>query len=89
MCVSGHNYKNSKFFGKLLNIKNGDTIQISDLNGKTLNYKVYDTFIVDPQDTSCTSQLTNGKIEVTLITCYYENGNAHATKRFIVKARVE
>ena len=85
----GHNYKNSKFFGKLLNIKNGDTIQISDLNGKTLNYKVYDTFIVDPQDTSCTSQLTNGKIEVTLITCYYENGNAHATKRFIVKARVE
>ena len=89
LCVSGHNYKNSKFFGKLLNIKNGDTIQISDLNGKTLNYKVYDTFIVDPQDTSCTSQLTNGKIEVTLITCYYENGNAHATKRFIVKARVE
>ena len=89
MCISGHNYKNSKFFGKLLNIKNGDTIQISDLNGKTLDYKVYDTFIVDPQDTSCTSQLTNGKIEVTLITCYYENGNAHATKRFIVKARVE
>lgn len=26
LCVSGHNYKNSKFFGKLQNIKNGDII---------------------------------------------------------------
>lgn len=88
LCISGHNYKNSKFFGKLQNIKNGDIIQITDFNGNTLDYKVYNTYIVDPDDTSCTSQLTNGKIEITLITCYYENGNAHATKRFIVKARV-
>lgn len=88
LCVSGHNYKNSKFFGKLQNIKNGDIIQITDLNGQTLDYKVYDTKIVDPSDTSCTSQLTNGNIEITLITCYYENGSAHASKRFIVKARV-
>ena len=71
LCVSGHNYKNSKFFGKLQNIKNGDIIQITDLNGQTLDYKVYDTKIVDPSDTSCTSQLTNGNIEITLITCYY------------------
>ena len=88
LCVSGHNYKNSKFFGKLQNIKNGDIIQITDLNGQTIDYKVYDTKIVDPSDTSCTSQLTNGNIEITLITCYYENGSAHASKRFIVKARV-
>ena len=88
LCVSGHNYKNSKFFGKLQNIKNGDIIQITDLNRQTLDYKVYDTKIVDPSDTSCTSQLTNGNIEITLITCYYENGSAHASKRFIVKARV-
>ena len=33
LCISGHNYKNSKFFGKLQNIKNGDIIQITDLNG--------------------------------------------------------
>lgn len=88
LCISGHNYKNSKFFGKLQNIKNGDIIQITDLNGQTLDYKVYDTKIVDPSDTSCTSQLTNGNIEITLITCYYENGSVHASKRFIVKARV-
>lgn len=88
LCISGHNYKNSKFFGNLQNIKNGDVVKITDLEGKTLNYKVYDTYTVEPDDTSCTSQLTNGKIEITLITCYYENGSAHATKRFIVKARV-
>ena len=88
LCIIGHNYKNSKFFGKLPNIQNGDTIQITDMNGNTLNYSVYDNYTVIPEDTSCTSQLTNGKIEVTLITCYYENGNAHATKRLIVKARV-
>ena len=87
LCIIGHNYKNSKFFGKLPNIQNGDTIQITDMNGNTLNYSVYDSYTVTPEDTSCTSQLTNGKIEVTLITCYYENGNAHATKRLIVKAR--
>ncbi len=89
LCITGHNYKNSKFFGKLPNIQNGDIIQITDLNGKTLDYTVYNTYVVDPEDTSCTSQLTDGKIEVTLITCYYENGNAHATKRLIVKARVQ
>ena len=87
LCIIGHNYKNSKFFGKLHNIQNGDTVQITDMNGNTLNYSVYDSYIVTPEDTSCTTQLTNGKIEVTLITCYYENGNAHATKRLIVKAR--
>ncbi len=87
LCITGHNYKNSKFFGNLINIKNDDIIKITDLNGKTLDYKVYDTFVVEPENTACTSQLTNGNIEVTLITCYYENGNAHATKRFIVKAR--
>lgn len=89
LCITGHNYKNSKFFGKLENIKIGDIVEITDLNGKTLNYKVYATDIVDPEDTSCTSQLTNGNIEVTLITCHYQPGDTKATKRFVVKARAE
>lgn len=89
MVVIGHNYKNSKFFGKLPNIKNGDIIKITDLNDKTLDYKVYDTYIIDPEDNSCTSQLTNGQTEITLITCYYEKGQTHATKRFVVKAVAE
>lgn len=89
MVVLGHNYKNNKFFGKLPQIEIGAIVKITDLKGKTLDYKVYDTYVIEPEDSSCTSQLTNGKTEITLITCYYENGNVHATKRFVVKARAQ
>lgn len=87
LCILGHNYKNSKFFGKLPNIEKNAIVQITDVSGRTLEYKVYETSIVEPDDTSCTSQLTDGHTEITLITCYYENGNTHATKRFVAKAR--
>ena len=87
LCILGHNYKNAKWFGKLSTIQKDAIIQITDLKGRTLDYKVYETAIVDPNDTSCTSQLTNGNIEVTLITCYYETPKGKATKRFVAKAR--
>lgn len=87
LCILGHNYKNSKFFGKLPNIKKNAIINLTDISGRTLEYKVYSTSIVSPEDNTCTSQLTNGNTEITLITCYYENGSKHATKRFVVKAR--
>ena len=87
LCILGHNFKDSKFFGNLLNIEKNAIVKITDIDGNTLDYKVYETSIVDPDDTSCTSQLTDGHTEVTLITCYYENGNSYATKRFVVKAR--
>ncbi len=87
LCILGHNYKNSKFFSKLPNIQKDAIVEITDLDGKTLEYKVYETSIIDPDDMSCTSQLTNGHTEVTLITCYYENPTGKATKRFVAKAR--
>ena len=52
------------------------------MNGKTLQYTVYDTYTVDPSNTDCTSQLTNGETEITLITCTKD-----FKKRFVVKAR--
>ena len=87
LCILGHNYKNSKFFGNLPNIQKDAIIQITDLKGRTLEYKVYETAIVSPEDMSCTTQLTNGHTEVTLITCYYETPTGKATKRFVAKAR--
>jgi len=83
-CIVGHNYNDEKFFGKLNNIKIGEFVQLTDMSGKTLQYKVYDTYIVDPDDTDCTSQLTNGEIEITLITCTRD-----FKQRFIVKARAQ
>ena len=68
-CIVGHNYKSGKMFGKLSQMKSGDTIKLTDLSGKTLEYKVYDRYVVDPENVACTSQITNGLKEVTLITC--------------------
>lgn len=80
--IVGHNYRNKKMFGKLSEIKIGDEIQLQDLTGRTLKYTVYDRKIVSPDDTSCTSQKTNGNKEVTLITC-----TNYGTQRLIIKAR--
>ena len=81
LCIAGHNYKNSKFFSKVPTLEIGDIIEIKDLNGMTVKYSIYDKYIVEPDDISCTSQLTGGKKEVTLITCTNDN-----KKRYIVKA---
>ena len=68
-CIVGHNYRNEKFFSKVPSLVVGDEIQLTDLSKRTLTYKVYDVYTVDPNDTSCTTQMTGGKKEVTLITC--------------------
>ena len=82
-CIVGHNYDGKDiFFGKLHKLQNGDVIELQDKTGTTLKYKVYNKFIVEPTDVACTSQLTNGKKEVTLITCS-EGGKT----RLIVKCR--
>lgn len=68
-CIVGHNYRNTRFFSKVPTLVIGDTIQITDLSGRTITYEVYDKHTVDPNDTRDTTQLTGGKKEVTLITC--------------------
>ncbi len=82
-CITGHNYRNSRFFSKVPTLVNGDIIEITNLStGNTMSYSVYDKFEVDPTDTSCTSQHTNGQKEITLITCTNDS-----KRRVIVKAR--
>lgn len=68
-CIVGHNYRNSKFFSKVPTLKIGDTIELTDMKGKTVTYALYDLYIVDQSDVSCTDQNTEGRREVTLITC--------------------
>ena len=82
LCIAGHNYKNSKFFSKVPTLQLGDKIEITDLSGRMLTYTIYDKFIVNPDELECTSQLTNGKKEITLITCTNDNKQRH-----IIKAR--
>lgn len=68
-CIVGHNYRNNKFFSKIPNMELGDTIQLTDASGRTINYRLYDKYIVNPENQACTDQETHGKKEVTLITC--------------------
>ena len=79
--MAGHNYRNDKFFSKVLTLEAQDIIEIEADNRK-IEYEVYDKYEVFPDDDSCTDQNTNGKREVTLITCTNDS-----KKRVIVKAR--
>ena len=81
-CIVGHNYHNKKFFSKAAELKKGDKIYITDKNNKTLEYKVYDNYVVNPDNLKCTSQLTNGETDITLITC-----TMSGKQRTIIKAR--
>ena len=82
-CIVGHNYANGKLFGKLSQMEIGDIATLKDnATGKTVTYEAYDKYVVNPDDVSCTSQLTNGKKEITLITC-----KNFGTQRLIIKCR--
>lgn len=81
-CIIGHNYRNTKFFSKVPTLENGDIIELVDLSGRKIQYEVYYKTVVPEGDTKDTSQLTNGRKEVTLITCTNDSKN-----RVIVKAK--
>lgn len=82
LCIAGHNYVDYRFFSRLNELKKGDSIEIYDLTGKKILYKVYDIFEINPSDFSCTNQDTNGQKVITLLTCNNVNG-----RRLVVKAK--
>lgn len=82
LCIIGHNMKNDKFFSKLSDLQMGDKVFITSNNKKEMTYYVYDKYEINDNDMSCTSQETNGQIELTLITC-----TSKKEKRLVVKCR--
>ena len=80
-CIVAHNYRNAKFFSKVPELENGDIVEITDLNNRTIQYVVYDKYVVCEDDRTCSSQKTDGRKEVTLITCTDDSEN-----RVVVKA---
>lgn len=82
LCIAGHNYVDYKFFSRLNELNINDKIKIFDLNGNSIEYKIFDIFETLPTDTSCTSQNTNGLRIITLVTCNNVNG-----KRLVIKAK--
>ena len=80
-CIAGHNYITKNMFHDLKNLSIGDTFTLIDTNHHEGFYKIYSVETVEPNETQCLSQKTDGRIEVTLITC-----TTDSSKRIIVKA---
>ena len=80
-CISGHNYVVKNMFHNLKKLDVNDEIFLTDLKNRTYKYKIYKKETVLPKETECLSQITNGRIELTLITC-----TADSSKRIILKA---
>ncbi len=80
-CIAGHNYITKNMFHDIKKLSNDDIILLTDLEGNKVEYKVYEMKTVSPSETDCLSQKTDGKVELTLITC-----TTDSSKRIIVKA---
>lgn len=79
--IVGHNNWNREFFSNLDKLEINDIINITDHNKNTLSYKVYEISKINQNDFSCLNQDTNGKVELTLITCIKYQKN----KRLVLK----
>ena len=82
LCIAGHNFDDERFFSKLSSLNIGDIIEIYAPANVCVYYKIYDMYEIKKNDMRCTSQETNEKKEITLITCNNIN-----KKRLIVKAQ--
>ena len=82
--IAGHNYNNSLFFGKNKNLKIGDKIYITDMQGNRVEYTIYNKYYAPEGENSYMTRDTQGKKEVTLYTC-----DATGANRLIVCARAD
>ncbi len=81
-CIAGHNFRNKNMFHDLKKLEIGDRVILKDNNIGVVEYEIYDIYTVTPDNVTCLSQETNGKREITLITCTNDS-----KKRIIIKAR--
>ena len=83
LCIIAHNYRRrGVFFSDVPKLVVGDIVEIQDLSQRTIQYEVYDVHTVLPDNVSDTTQKTNGRKEVTLITCTNDS-----KQRVIVKCK--
>jgi len=80
--IAGHNNIDGTMFGNTDRLEEGDIIELTGLDGKKVQYKIFKQYIIDPEDVSCVKSVKTGTREVTLITC--QNGHKN---RLVTKAR--
>ena len=80
--VAGHNNRDGTMFGKTNRLEIGDIIKMTGLDNKTIEYKIFDIYSIDPNDVSIVNSVDVETREITLITCTKGHKN-----RLITKAR--
>lgn len=82
LTLVGHNNKDGTMFGKTKKLEIGDLIELKNLNNQMITYKIFDKYVIEPNDVSCIESVGDNTKEVTLITC--TNGNKN---RLVIKAQ--
>lgn len=80
--MAGHNYIDGTMFGKTKKLNIGDKIEMTDLTGRTVEYEIFDKYVIDPNDVTCVNSVQENTREITLLTC--TNGRSN---RLVIKAR--
>jgi len=86
--IYGHNYRNSLFFSRNDELSKGDKVIITDSEGKSITYEIYDIFETATSDTTFynrTAEMTGGKAEITLSTC--TDDASETDRRLIILAK--
>ena len=71
--IMGHNYRNGSFFGSNKRLSEGDKVYITDNSGLRVEYTIYKKYLTPEADYSYAQRDTNGKREITLVTCHTDN----------------
>lgn len=66
LVIAGHNYK--RHFGKLTNLRIGDEVALTTMDGTTYRYQVEQ---VETLDSTAIDEMTAGDYPLTLFTCNY------------------
>ena len=80
--ITGHNYKNESHFGRLDEMKNGDTITYTDKWGGVYCYEVYDRETIAPNQIDALEKY-EGERALSLLTC-----TQSGKKRLLVRCRL-
>lgn len=70
MVIAAHNY--SRHFGKLSQLKPGDIVRFTDMDGTVYNYQVGDVETLPP---TATEEMMTSDWELSLYTCTYGGGS--------------
>lgn len=81
LVILGHNNWNKDFFSNLHKLEKDDIVILTDKTGNKVTYKLCDKYQIEEDDFSCVNQDTDGRIELTLITCVKYKKN----KRLVIK----